>query len=102
MVTLICDKLDLITVDEWQLRQDNKEIPTYVHIESFLSKLVSVIEAGLISNKHVVEKCSRSKNHITSSKALFIRASNNNIRTELHNIYGCEKFRNMFIKDRRN
>jgi len=40
LVTLICSQLYATTAVEWQVRQDNKVLPTYDHIETFLSKRV--------------------------------------------------------------
>ncbi|KAE9522835.1 hypothetical protein AGLY_016797 [Aphis glycines] len=75
LVTLICSQLDSITAGEWQLRQDEKELPTYAQIESFLSKRVAAYEAGLISNKVTEEKVVRPKHNQYNSKALFSQSS---------------------------
>lgn len=67
LVTLICSNIDSTTADEWQLRQENKEMPTYEKIESFLSKRVSAYEAGLRSNIPVFDKNHRNRNSVNNN-----------------------------------
>ncbi|XP_050064313.1 uncharacterized protein LOC114118967 [Aphis gossypii] len=107
LVTLICSQLDSITAGEWQLRQDEKELPTYAQIESFLSKRVAAYEAGLISNKATEEKVVRPKHTQYNNKALFSQSSEGKHKkcpacSGQHNIYSCEHFKDMSIADRRN
>lgn len=107
LVTLICSQLDSITAGEWQLRQDEKELPTYAQIESFLSKRVAAYEAGLISNKVTEEKVVRPKHNQYNSKALFSQSSEGKHKkcpacSGQHKIYSCERFNDMSIADRRN
>jgi len=46
LITLVCSKLDAITVGEWQLRQATKELPKFTEIEQFLASRVSAYEVG--------------------------------------------------------
>jgi hypothetical protein len=78
LVTLICSQLDPITLGEWQLRQYNKELPTYEQIELFLSKRMSAYE--VCSNPiNIPDKISKVKppyqNYHANNKSLFTRSS---------------------------
>ncbi|KAE9542464.1 hypothetical protein AGLY_003325 [Aphis glycines] len=44
LVTLLCYKLDNITVGEWQLLQTTKELPKFTDLEVFLSNRISAYE----------------------------------------------------------
>ena len=46
LVTLICYKLDNITVGEWQLRQSTRELPKFTELETFLLNRISAYEVG--------------------------------------------------------
>lgn len=99
---LICRQLDSITVGEWQLRKNNKKMPNHYQVESFQSKRVSAYGPSLVSNKPAEENSNHSRNNIINSKALFVRTSITNkclVCADLHKVYGCEKFKNMSIKE---
>lgn len=49
LVTLMCTRLDSVTVAEWQLKQDTKELPKYKDLELFLSNRITAYEAGDIA-----------------------------------------------------
>lgn len=59
LVTLICSRLDNVTVGEWQLKQTSRDLPKYSCIETFLFNRVAAYEAGEISNQYNVhvERC---------------------------------------------
>jgi len=104
LVTLICSQLDATTAGEWQLRQDNKELPSYQQIESFLSKRVVAYEVGLASNQ-IAERPVRSKTS-NNSKAFFTRPVESKVYkcpicTQQHKIYSCERFTQMSVAKRK-
>ncbi|KAE9521501.1 hypothetical protein AGLY_018100, partial [Aphis glycines] len=108
LVTLICSQLDPITAGEWQLRQDNKELPTYEQIELFLSKRVSAYE--VCSNSvNISDKISKAKppyhNH-GNSKSLFTRSSDQKtikcpLCSSAHRIYHCDTFDKLPLSEKR-
>lgn len=109
LVTLVCIQLDPITAGEWQLRQNNKELPTYADIELFLSKRVSAYEV-CNNSVNTFDKSTKTKptHHSNSNNKAFFTQSKDQ-RTikcplcfEQHKLYFCEKFKLMSIADRRN
>jgi hypothetical protein len=46
LVTLVCNRMDSATVDEWQLQYNKKDLPTFRAIESFLFNRIAAYEAG--------------------------------------------------------
>jgi len=50
LVTLVCIRLDNVTVGEWQLHQSSKELPRYSDIEEYLASRVTAFEAGEAAN----------------------------------------------------
>lgn len=63
LVTLVCSRLDSVTVSEWQLQQSATSLLLYVEIESFLSNRVAAFEAGELASAQitVIDKPSRHK-----------------------------------------
>lgn len=49
LVTLMCTRLDNLTVAEWQLKQVTKDLPKYTHLETFLSNRITAYEADDIA-----------------------------------------------------
>jgi len=49
LVTITCTRLDNVTVAEWQLKQDTKDLPKYKDLEVFLSNRITAYEAGDIA-----------------------------------------------------
>jgi len=41
LVSIMCTRLDNVTVAEWQLKQDTKDLPKYKDLEVFLSNLIT-------------------------------------------------------------
>lgn len=109
LVTLVCIQLDPITAGEWQLRQNNKELPTYADIELFLSKRVSAYEV-CNNSVNAFEKSTKTKptHHSNSNNKAFFTQSKDQrtikcpLCNEQHKLYFCEKFKLMSIADRRN
>jgi len=115
LVTLMCTRLDSVTVAEWQLKQDTKELPKYKDLELFLSNRITAYEAGDIA----MISCSddANKTNVTNkprSKKVFLTNTNNNQHNMgktfasprcnhcagPHRIPNCEKFEAMSIKER--
>lgn len=108
LVTLICSQLDSITAGEWQLRQDNKELPTYEQIELFLSKRVSAYE--VCSNSvNISDKISKAKppyHYHDNNKSLFTRSSDQKtikcpLCSSAHRIYHCDTFDKLPLSEKR-
>jgi len=55
LVTLICYKLDNITVGEWQLRQSTRELPKFTELETFLLNRISAYEVVDFNNMSSME-----------------------------------------------
>lgn len=112
LVTLVCSRLDNVTVGEWQLRQSSKELPRYSDIENYLAMRVAAFEAGEAANQQVLPVDKNNKlrqfgtgpNKVTEKRSLFTK-SNDYVKCficgEGHQINHCDEFLSMKIEDRK-
>lgn len=61
LVTLICCRLDSVTVGEWQLQYNKKDLPSFNAVEAFLFNRIAAYEVGDINVGVTTEKKSLGK-----------------------------------------
>lgn len=111
LVTLVCNRLDPVTVGEWQLIQKSKDLPRFNDIEKFLSSRVSAYEVGEIekSTSNVMSKNSQNDGRGSTKKVLFVKPSNLKqfdksrcvLCSDTHKLFSCNKFIGMSTQDRK-
>ncbi|XP_025406355.1 uncharacterized protein LOC112680475, partial [Sipha flava] len=111
LVTLTCCRLDSVTVGEWQLQYNKKDLPSFKAIEAFLFNRIAAYEAGdinvgLTTEKKSLGKFSNPKVH--EKKVFFARPADkiNNaskciLCSEIHRLYQCKKFNDLSVPERR-
>lgn len=114
LVTLVCCKLDPITVGEWKLSLKSKKLPKFTTIENFLASRVSAYEVGEVDKTS--DNAHNSKSNANSFKPMPKKAllANQNSYTKpyqmpkcplcsgSHRLYHCEEFLNKAVSERRN
>ncbi|KAL4149951.1 hypothetical protein QTP88_003802 [Uroleucon formosanum] len=81
LITLLCSKLDVITVGEWQLQQVTKELPKFAKIQQFFaSRGVSAYEVGEVDKpmKDSVPLSSSNMSKHQYKKSLLANPNNTN------------------------
>lgn len=113
LVTLVCCRLDHVTIGEWQLRQLSKKLPRYSDIEKYLAMRVAAFEAGEAANQQVLSVDKNNKlrqfgtgppNKVSEKRSLFIKSNEYAkcfICGEGHQINHCKEFLSMTIEDRK-
>ncbi|KAF0720151.1 Integrase catalytic domain-containing protein, partial [Aphis craccivora] len=100
LVTLICYKLDNITVGEWQLRQSTRELPKFTELETFLLNRISAYEVDDFNNMSSMEGQHQTMRRAPLKKALFSKSNNlktpSNVKCVLctgsHRLHTCDQF----------
>lgn len=107
LVTLLCCRLDSVTVSEWQLKQTSKALPTFKDMEKFLSNRVIAYEAGDTANRPE-EKLFKPKQPIkgVDRRALLSNFHSSPSRCHIcngdHKVASCDKFKHMSVDERKN
>lgn len=108
LVTLICYKLDNITVGEWQLRQSTRELPKFTELETFLLNRISAYEVGDFNNISTIEGQHQTMRRPPQKRALFSKGNNlknpSNIKCVLcsgsHRLHTCDQFLDLSVSER--
>ncbi|XP_027839404.2 uncharacterized protein LOC114121329 [Aphis gossypii] len=117
LVTIVLRCLDQNTAHEWQLRQEDTQLPKYIDIERFLARRCIAFEnssSEIQSRSHSQlmstgqhQAGSRQRRSEKTTKMAFLatgksQASKCPCCTGLHRIYACDKFKELSINDRLN
>lgn len=115
LVTIVLRCLDNNTVHEWQLRQEDSQLPKYTDIERFLARRCIAFEnsnSEIQSRSHSQpmssvhhQSSSRQRRSEKTTKIAFVATGNGqNARcpccTGVHRIYACDKFKELSVNDR--
>ncbi|XP_060861782.1 uncharacterized protein LOC132938783 [Metopolophium dirhodum] len=117
LVTIILRCLDKNTAHEWQLRQEDSQLPKYIDIERFLARRCIAFENSnseiqsrshsqpMATGQHQSTSKQR-KSEKTTKMAFLVTGRGQTTKcpccTGLHRIYACDKFKDLSINDRLN
>ncbi|KAF0732688.1 Integrase catalytic domain-containing protein [Aphis craccivora] len=106
LVTLLCCRLDSVTVSEWQLKQTTKTLPTFKDFESFLSSRVIAYEAGDTacgSNEKMLKGRHPGRGGERRTLLSNVPSSPDQCRVcnRIHKIFACDKFKQLSVHDRK-
>lgn len=109
LVTLICYKLDNVTVGEWQLRQSTRDLPKFTELETFLLNRISAYEVGDFNNISIREPGQgQNLKKVPYKKVLFSKKDNHKTSTSYkcvlctgsHKLHACDKFLDLSVSER--
>jgi len=79
----MCTRLDNVTVAEWQLKQDTKDLPKYKDLEVFLSNRITTYEASVIATvTYSDEAVKKNTTYKVRTKKVLLADTNNNQHTQ--------------------
>lgn len=110
LVTLICNRMDRVTVEEWHVQYKKKDLPEFKEIKMFLFNRIAAYEAGEVNistaciKQNVIK--SSSKSH---EKRVFFAKPADKLTisykcpccNETHRLYQCKRFNDLSVPDRR-
>ena len=110
LVTIVLSRLDQATSHEWQLRQDDTEMPKFDELERFLASRCTAFETSEVwgyqvdEMKHVAP-ISKLMSHNTGVKRVTLAAMDVSkdkciCCDESHKLYTCDKFKQLSVNDR--
>jgi len=106
LVTVILRKLDHATAQDWQLRREDTELPTYKQLEEYLaSRCVALESTETFAIKGDLKK--KSTTNYSLGKRVTLAAIETKSEkcaccSHMHKIYACKKFRDLSQGERFN
>uniref|UniRef100_A0A2S2N7B6 Integrase catalytic domain-containing protein n=1 Tax=Schizaphis graminum TaxID=13262 RepID=A0A2S2N7B6_SCHGA len=110
LVTLICNRMDRVTVGEWHIQYNKKDLPEFKEIKAFLFNRIAAYEAGEVNVgvSCIKQNVIKSSNKFQEKKVFFAKPTNKlttsnkcHFCNETHRLYQCKGFNDLKVPDRR-